>query len=86
VSTRTDVKQFPIRGEVISSDEQAGTVTLKTEASGYTSAVAMPYTLEPPGIAKKLHAGETITAMLAASPTADVLRDVKVVAPAGAKR
>ena len=73
------MKHFQIRGVVVSSDAKAGTVTLQAEIPGYMSSMAMPYTLKQPKIAAELHPGETITAKLTASPSADVLEDVKVV-------
>jgi Cu/Ag efflux protein CusF len=76
---QADVKHFQIRGVVVSSDAKAGTVTLQAEIPGYMSSMAMPYTLKQPKMAAELHPGETITAKLTASPTEDVLDDVKVV-------
>jgi protein SCO1/2 len=77
------VKQYPIRGVVVSSDAKAGQVTVDTEAiPGYMAAMTMPYTLRQANIATELHPGDTITAVLTPTNDADYLDQIDVIAQA----
>ncbi len=77
------VKQYNIRGVVVSSDAKTGQVTVDTQAiPGYMAAMTMPYTLRQPNIATELHPGDTITAVLTPTDDADYLDQIVVVAQA----
>ncbi|MGA8530269.1 MAG: SCO family protein [Acidobacteriaceae bacterium] len=77
------VKQYPIRGVVLSSDVQTGQVTVDTQAiPGYMGAMTMPYTLRQPNIASELHPGDTITGVLTPTDNADYLDQIDVIAQA----
>lgn len=79
------VKQYHVRGVVVSTDAAKGEVTLDTEAiPGFMEAMTMPYTLRTPGIISELHPGDTITATLYASNDSDVLDEIVVVGQAKA--
>jgi protein SCO1/2 len=77
------VKQYNIRGQVLSSDPKMGQVTVDTEAiPGYMAAMTMPYTLRQPSIASELHPGDTITAVLTPTNDVDYLDQIDVIAQA----
>jgi protein SCO1/2 len=77
------VKQYNIRGVVVSSNAKTGEVTVDTQAiPGYMGAMTMPYTLRQPNIATELHPGDTITAVLTPTNDADYLDQIVVVAQA----
>jgi protein SCO1/2 len=79
------VKQYHIRGVIVSTDPAKGEVTLDTEAiPGFMDAMVMPYKLKTPNIISDLHPGDTITATLFASDTADVLDKIVIVGQAKA--
>jgi protein SCO1 len=79
------VKQYHVRGVVVSTNAASGEVTLDTEAiPGFMDAMTMPYTLRNPGIISELHPGDTITATLLASNTTDVLDEIVIVGQAKA--
>ena len=81
----TAVKQYRVRGVVVSTNAAKGEVTLDTEAiPGFMEAMIMPYTLRSPGIVSELHPGDTITATLLASNTSDLLDQIVVVGQAKA--
>lgn len=80
---QAEVKNYHIRGVVVTSNAKTGEVTIDTEAiPGYMDAMTMPYTLKQPNIATELHPGDTITATLEASANSDVLDEIVVVAQA----
>jgi protein SCO1 len=85
-SPATDgVKQYKVRGVVVSTDAAKGQVTLDSEAiPGFMDAMIMPYTLKQPSILTELHPGDTITATLLASKDADLLDEIDVIAQANA--
>lgn len=61
--TAAAIKQFPVRGKVVSTD--AASVTLDHEAiPGFMEAMTMPYKLKDPGIVSELHPGDRITAII----------------------
>jgi protein SCO1/2 len=61
--TAASIKQFPIRGKVVSTD--ATHVTLDHEAiPGFMEAMIMPYKLKDPSIVGELHPGDRITATI----------------------
>jgi protein SCO1 len=79
------VKQYKVRGVVVSTNPAKGAVTLDTEAiPGFMEAMTMPYTLKNPTIISELHPGDTITATLLASSTSDLLDQIVVIAQAQA--
>ncbi|MFZ0663197.1 MAG: SCO family protein [Acidobacteriaceae bacterium] len=79
------VKQYHVRGVVVSIDSSKGEVTLDTDAiPGFMDAMVMPYTLKNPGVVTALHPGDTITATLLASDTSDVLDQIVIVGQARA--
>ncbi len=79
-SAKNGVKQYHIRGMVISTDTANGVVTVNTEAiPGFMPPMIMPYKLENPGVASGLHPGDTITAELLASKDSDFLDQVVIV-------
>jgi protein SCO1 len=84
-STTNGVKQYHVRGVVVSTNAAKGEVTLDTEAiPGFMQAMTMPYTLRNAGITSELHPGDTITATLFASDNADVLDQIVIVGQAKA--
>ena len=77
------VKQYPIRGVIVSTDPAKGQVTVDTEAiPGFMGAMIMPYTLKQPNIITDLHPGDTITATLLAGKDSDLLDEIDVIAQA----
>jgi len=79
-ATANGVKQYHIRGVIVSTDPAKGEVTLDTEAiPGFMDAMVMPYKLKTPNIISDLHPGDTITATLFASDTEDVLDQIVIV-------
>ena len=84
-SATNGVKQYHVRGVVVSTNAAKGEVTLDTEAiPGFMEAMTMPYTLKNAGITSELHPGDTITATLLASDNADVLDQIVIVGQAEA--
>jgi protein SCO1/2 len=84
-AANTGVKQYHVRGVIVSTDAAKGQVTLDTEAiPGFMEAMTMPYTLKNPGIISELHPGDTITATLLASSNSDLIDQVVVVGQAKA--
>ena len=79
------MKQYHVRGVVVSTNAAKGEVTLDTEViPGFMEAMIMPYTLRSPGIVSELHPGDTITATLLASNNSDLLDQIVVVGQAKA--
>jgi protein SCO1 len=79
------VRQYHVRGVVVSTDPSKGEVTLDTEAiPGFMEAMTMPYALANPGVISELHPGDTITATLHASSNSDVLDQIVIVGQAKA--
>ena len=84
-SASQDVKQYKVRGVVVSTDTAKGVVTLDAEAiPGYMDAMMMPYTLKNPGVIGELHPADTITATLFASKSSSVLDEIVIVGHAKA--
>ncbi|MGC2162220.1 MAG: SCO family protein [Silvibacterium sp.] len=84
-SANNAVKQYHVRGVIVSTNAAKGEVTLDTEAiPGFMEAMTMPYTLRNAGIASELHPGDTITATLFASDDADILDQIVIVSQAKA--
>jgi protein SCO1 len=82
-SANNGVKQYHVRGVVVSTNPATGEVTLDTEAiPGFMQAMTMPYTLRNASITSALHPGDTITATLLASNTSDVLDQIVIVGQA----
>jgi protein SCO1 len=79
------VKQYKVRGVVVSTDAAKGQVTLDSEPiPGFMDAMIMSYKLKQPNIISDLHPGDTITATLLASKDSDVLDEIDVIAQAKA--
>jgi len=84
-SENNGVKQYHVRGVVVSTNPSTGEVTLDTEAiPGFMEAMTMPYTLRNASITSELHPGDTITATLSASSTSDILDQIVIVGQAKA--
>src|ERR1700758_420039 len=84
-TANSGVKQYHLRGVVVSTDATKSEVMLDTEAiPGFMEAMTMPYTLRNPGIISELHPGDTITATLYASNDSDTLDQIVVVGQAKA--
>ncbi len=80
-----NVKQYKVRGVVVSADASKGSVTLDGEAiPGFMDAMTMPYTLKDPTIISELHPGDTITAILLVSKSNSLLDQIDVIAQAKA--
>jgi protein SCO1/2 len=79
------VKQYHVRGVVVSTNSAKGEVTVDTDAiPGFMDSMVMPYTLKNPSVVSALHPGDTITATLLASDTSDVLDQIVIVGQARA--
>lgn len=79
----TGAKTYPIRGVVVSANPATGEVTLKADAiPGYMPAMTMPFILKQANIASALHPGDTITAVMEPTATADLLDQIDIVAQA----
>ena len=79
------MKQYKVRGVVVSTDAARGQVTVDSEAiPGFMDAMIMPYTLKQPEIITELHPGDTITATLLVSGDSNVLDEIDVIAQAKA--
>jgi protein SCO1/2 len=84
-SFHAGVKQYHVRGVVVSADAAKGEVTVDTQAiAGFMQAMTMPYKLKDANVATELHPGDTITATLLASETSDVLDQIVIVGQARA--
>lgn len=84
-SSQSDVKQYHVRGVVVSTDASKGSVTLDGDAiPGYMEAMIMPYQLKDPTVISELHPGDTITATLLASNDSDLLDEIDVIKQAKA--
>jgi protein SCO1/2 len=84
-ATSSTVKEYKVRGVVVSTDPAKGQVTVDSEAiPGFMDAMIMPYTLKQPNIISELHPGDTITATLLASSSSDQLDEIVVVGQAKA--
>jgi len=79
------VKQYHVRGVVVSTNAAKGEITLDTDAiPGFMESMVMPYTLKNASVLSELHPGDTITATLLASDTSDVLDQIVIVGQAKA--
>lgn len=79
------VKQYHVRGVVVSTNAARGEVTLDTDAiPGFMDAMVMPYKLKNARVLSELHPGDTLTATLLASDTSDVLDQIVIVGQAKA--
>lgn len=84
-STNNSVKQYHVRGVIVSTNSAKSEVILDTEAiPGFMDAMTMPYSLRNPGVITELHPGDTITATLFASGNSDVLDQIVIVGQAKA--
>src|SRR6185437_7714662 len=84
-SASTHVKQYHVRGVVVSTNAAKGEITLDTDAiPGFMESMVMPYTLKNASVLSELHPGDTITATLLASDTSDVLDQIVIVGQAKA--
>lgn len=79
------VKQYHLRGVVVSTNPARGEITLDTDAiPGFMDAMVMPYKLKNASVLTELHPGDTITATLLASDTSDLLDQIVIVGQAKA--
>lgn len=77
------MKQYQVRGVVVSTDPKKGAISLDTEAiPGYMEAMTMPYQLRQPGVAAELHRGDQITATLLVGKDSAMLDAIDVIAQA----
>lgn len=84
-SAKDGVKQYKVRGVVVSTNPAKGQVTLDSEPIlGFMDAMIMPYALKQPNILSELHPGDTITATLFAASDSDMLDEIVVVGQAEA--
>ncbi len=85
-SSNPDYKVYHLRGKVVSTDAAHGIVVVDHEAiPGFMDAMTMPYQLKDPGITGELHPGDTITADVLVSKSAEetvVLDHIVVIAQA----
>ena len=85
-TTNPSVQVYHLRGKVVSSDLKSGMVMIDGDAiPGFMEAMTMPYQLKNPGITSALHPGDTITADVLVSKSAEqtvVLDHIVVVAQA----
>jgi protein SCO1/2 len=66
-----NVQVYHLRGKVVSTDASSGTVMIDGEAiPGYMEAMTMPYQLKDPNVLSELHPGDTITADVLVSKSA----------------
>ncbi|HEX3569217.1 MAG TPA: SCO family protein [Acidobacteriaceae bacterium] len=71
-----DVKSFPVRGKIVSTDISKGSIVLDHEAiPGFMDAMTMPYPLKDKTLAGELHPGDRITATLLVRKTSDGWED-----------
>jgi len=65
-------KTYPLRGKIVSTDAAKGEVTIDHQAiPGFMEAMTMPYKLRDNRILGELHPGDTVTADVLVSQTAD---------------
>jgi len=65
-------KNYPLRGTIVSTDPAKGEVTINHQAiPGFMGAMSMPYKLRDTRILSELHPGDTITADVLVSQSAD---------------
>ncbi len=84
-SSSSALKQYKVRGVVVSIDASKGTVTVDSEAiPGHMDAMTMPYNLKNPNIVSELHPGDTIAADLNVSSDRSFLDQIVVTAQAKA--
>ncbi len=85
-SANPNIRVYHLRGKVVSSDSASGVVMIDGEAiPGFMEAMTMPYQLKDPNIASDLHPGDTITADVLVSKSAQqtvLLDHIVVVAQA----
>jgi protein SCO1/2 len=71
-SSNSAFKVYKLRGKVVSTDAVHGIVVVNHEAiPGFMEAMTMPYQLKDPSIASELHPGDTITADVLVSKSAE---------------
>jgi protein SCO1 len=77
------VKQYPVKGKVVSTDVARGEVVLDAEAiPGYMDAMAMPYKLKNPTEISELHPGDHLTATLMLTDQSEQLDHIVITAQA----
>lgn len=77
------VKQYHLRGVVVSTQPAKGQVTLDTDAiPGFMGPMIMPYALKNASLISELHPGDTITANLLVSSASDLLDQIVIVGQA----
>ncbi len=71
-TTPQQFKTYPLRGKVIATNPAKGEVTLAHQAiPGFMEAMTMPYKVRDPRMLGELHPGDTVTADVLVSQTAD---------------
>lgn len=84
-AARNGVKQYHVRGVIVSTNAAKGEVTLDNDPiPGFMGSMVMPYTVKNASVISELHPGDTITATLLASDTSDVLDQIVIVGQAKA--
>jgi protein SCO1/2 len=77
------MKQYPVKGTVLSTDPAQGSVMLDAAAiPGFMDAMAMPYKLHQPNQLSELHPGDKINATLYTSDAQSYLDDIVITAQA----
>ncbi len=72
-------KQYPVKGQVVSTDPAHGEVTVDAAAiPGFMEAMTMPYKLRTPNILSELHPGDQITATLYVTDSDDLLDQIVI--------
>jgi protein SCO1/2 len=67
-----EFKTYPLRGKIVSTNPAKGEVTIDAQAiPGFMEAMSMPYKLKDTRILSELHSGDTVTADVLVSQTAD---------------
>jgi protein SCO1/2 len=65
----TAAKRYPLKGKVISIDQQAATANINNEPiPGFMDPMVMPYTIKPPAMLTQLQPGDSITADVVVQP------------------
>jgi protein SCO1 len=83
VASAGGVKEYAVRGVVVSTDAAHGEVKLKGEAiPGFMEAMTMSYAVADPAAISEMHPGDTIAATLVDGETAMTLKNVVIVGQA----
>lgn len=77
------VKQYAVKGIIVSTDAAHGEVTIDSEAiPGFMEAMTMPYKVRDPNVLQDLHPGDHMTGTLLVSDDRTVLDQIVITAQA----